>query len=667
MRRYAVGALATGVLAAVAAFALPSGTTSWQPVTYGLTEDPQRLVPQIVSAEQPARVLSTARDAAGRPVVTVRQATDRAGAIAAVTAGQQAQGAIGVELDAPVSALGVPAGTDVFRSRQWSLTTMNVPPAWQASTGTGITVAVIDSGVDAAHPDLAGQILPGIDLVADVEGVSTDPNGHGTHVAGIIAAVTGNGAGVTAVAPHAKILPIRALDAHGAGYMSDTATGIVYAADHGAHVINMSLGGAQPSAAVSNAISYARSKGVVVVAAAGNSRADGSPTSYPAADEGVIAVASSTSGDEYSSFSNRGDYIDVTAPGSDIISTYPTATGNAYVSMSGTSMAAPHVAALAALLKGHRPALTPGQVQQAMQTSAVDLGTAGKDSDYGYGRVDAAAALAAILPATTGPTRSPSTGTVVPGAPRETVPASSSPLPTTAAPSPSPTTVPATSTPPAAPPSTTATPTPAPTTPAQTPSPPPSTSPTLAPPAPPSPVPTAPTPALVKPVITANVKAQTVGYGTKVRVTFTVKAHGKAWARKAVHVCDPAGCKTRTTSSSGTVISDPYPVKGRYAVYLKVPATTTTTAVTSAASTFTASAAVNATRHSKTAIRVQITGAAGQTVRIQRLSGKTWVTVKTYRAAASATVSRLTARKTYRVVVTATDTIGAATSRTVRL
>jgi serine protease len=656
MRRYAVGVLATGVLAAVAAFALPSGTTSWQPVTYGLTERPERLVPQIVSVQRPVRVLSTARDGAGRPVVTVRQASDRAAAIAAVEAGQQAPGAIGVELDAPVTALDAPTGSDVYRSQQWSLATMNVAQAWQSSTGAGITVAVIDTGVDAGHPDLAGQVLPGIDLVAGTEGVSTDPNGHGTHVAGTIAAVTGNGTGVTAVAPHAKILPIRALDADGAGYMSDTATGIVYATDHGADVINMSLGGTESSAAVSNAISYARSKGVVVVAAAGNSRANGSPTSYPAADDGVIAVASTTSDDVYSSFSNRGDYIDVAAPGSAIISTYPQASGSAYVSMSGTSMAAPHVAAIAALLKSYNADLTPDQIQQAMQTSAVDLGTPGKDSDYGYGRVDAAAALAAIIPATTDP--APSTDPSAPDAPQQSVPASSSPPPTTVAPSP-----------------TTTAPTPAPSTPAETPAQPPSATPTptpsspapTVPPPPPSPTPTAPAPPLVKPVVTANVKAQTVRYGTKVRVVFTVKAGGKAWTGKTVQVCDPAGCKMRTTSAGGTVTSDAYTVKGRYSVYLKVPATTTSTAVTSAASTFRTSAVVSATRHSKTAIRVKITGAVGQTVRIQRLSGKTWKTIKIYRATASTTVSRLATRQKYRVLVVATDTIGAATSRTVRL
>ncbi|MEV4280100.1 S8 family serine peptidase [Actinoplanes xinjiangensis] len=655
MRRHVVGSLATGVLAAVAAFALPSGTTDWQAVTYGLTADPERLVPQTVSASQPARVLSTARDATGRPVVTVRKTTDRAAAIAAVKAAQQVHGAIGVELDAPVTALGAPTGTDAYRSRQWSLATMNVAQAWQASTGTGITVAVIDSGVDAGHPDLAGQVLPGIDLIAGTEGVSTDPNGHGTHVAGTIAAVTGNGAGVAAVAPHAKILPIRALDADGSGYMSDTATGIVYATDHGAHVINMSLGGTEPSAAVSNAISYARSRGVVVVAAAGNSRASGSPISYPAADRGVIAVASTTSSDWYSNFSNHGDYIDVAAPGSGIISTYPQASGNSYVSMNGTSMAAPHVAALAALLKGYSPALTPDQVQQAMQVSAVDLGTPGEDSDYGHGRVDAAAALAAIAPATTAPTPAPSTDAVVPDVAKPSTPASAGPPPATVAPPPSPAPLPSRPTPPTAPSHTTATPTPAPSIPTETPSLPPATSP-----------PTTP-PVLVKPVVTANVTAKTVRYGTKVQVVFTVKANGRAWARKTVQVCDAAGCRTRTTSASGAVTSDAYTVKGRYAVHLKVPATTTSTAVTSAASTFKAGAAVSATRHSRTAMRVKITGAVGQTVRIQRLSGKAWVTVKTVRATANVTVSGLAARQRYRVVVMATDTIGAATSPTVRL
>jgi Subtilase family len=154
----------------------------------------------------------------------------------------------------------------------------------------------------------------------------------------------------------------------------------------------MSLSSSGKTAAVTNAISYARSKGVVVVAAAGNERTNKSPTRYPAADVGVIAVAATDSNDKYGYFSNAGSYVDLAAPGVGILSTVP----GGYASYNGTSMAAPHVAALAALLLAKKPGLTPDQVQQAMELTAVDLGSRGKDKDYGYGRIDAVAALGAV-------------------------------------------------------------------------------------------------------------------------------------------------------------------------------------------------------------------------------------------------------------------------------
>jgi subtilisin family serine protease len=241
-------------------------------------------------------------------------------------------------------------------------------------------VAVIDTGVDATHPDLAGQVLPEYDVINRTTlATATDPNGHGTHVAGTIAADAGNGIGISGIAPDAKILPIRVLGANGSGYMSDAATGITYAADHGATVINMSLGSASKVTAVTNAIAYARSKGVTVVAAAGNDRQSGSPTSYPGADQGVIAVAATDSNDVVASYSNAGSYVDVAAPGSNILST----TGGTYQSWNGTSMASPHVAAIAALLEAYNPRLTPDEVEAAIEGSAVDLGPAGKDNDYG--------------------------------------------------------------------------------------------------------------------------------------------------------------------------------------------------------------------------------------------------------------------------------------------
>ncbi|GAA2583618.1 hypothetical protein GCM10010435_71760 [Winogradskya consettensis] len=338
---------------------------------------------------RPTRVVSTTFDDAGRPVITTRTATSQAAALRYVREGRQ--GPATVELDTRVTVEDVPAGSDPYRGDQWDFAKIGVAQAWEHSTGSGVVVAVIDTGVDATHPDLAGHILPGIDYVAGTTGASIDPNGHGTHVAGTIAAITGNDVGISAVAPDARIMPIRALGADGSGNMADVAKGIVYAADHGADIINMSLGADEEITAMTNAITYARGKGVTVVAAAGNDGENGSPVNYPGADPGVIAVAATDSSDQVAPFSNRGSYVDIAAPGVQILSTYPT--GSGYATDSGTSMATPHVAAVAALIKAYRPAATPDQIEQTLEDTAVDLGVAGKDTGYGWGRVDAAAAL----------------------------------------------------------------------------------------------------------------------------------------------------------------------------------------------------------------------------------------------------------------------------------
>ncbi|NMO51227.1 peptidase S8 [Actinoplanes sp. TBRC 11911] len=400
LRRFATSALVISAVAGAAAIALPAAETAdWLPISYGLGIAPDELLPPHVSPTRPVRVVSTALDHTGRPVVTARTATDRATATNFVTQGQNARNAVGVELDSLLTISDVPTGTDPDRGRQWDFAKLHVAGAWPTSTGAGVTVAVLDSGVDGGHPDLAGHVLTGYDELTGTDGANTDPNGHGTHVAGTIAAVTGNNVGISAIAPDATILPVRVVDAKGEGFMSDAANGIVYAADHGADVINMSLGSKDEITAVTNAVAYARSKGVVVVAAAGNERTKGSPVSYPAATDGVIAVAATDSSDTVTSFSNRGGYVDVAAPGAGILSTVPAANGS-YATYSGTSMASPHVAAVAALIRAKYPRLTPDQVESALETSATDLGAKGKDSDYGYGRIDALAALKAAGPAT---------------------------------------------------------------------------------------------------------------------------------------------------------------------------------------------------------------------------------------------------------------------------
>jgi type VII secretion-associated serine protease mycosin len=660
--RATTGALAAGLAAAALAVPFAGEAESWTPVTRGLDAAPEAILPPTVSPARPVRVVSTVLDDSGRPVVTTRTATDRATAARLIRDGQQAPGAVAVELDAPVRALGVPTGSDPYRNLQWDLATIQAPAAWPTSTGAGVTVAVVDSGVDAEHPDLAGQVLPGTDLVTGTSGVSSDPNGHGTHVAGTIAALTGNGVGVAGFAPDAKILPVRVLAENGGGTMSAVATGITWAADHGAQVINMSLGGTAQVTAVTNAIAYARSKGVVVVAAAGNSRSAGSPVSYPAADPGVIAVAATDSADNVAPFSNQGTYVDVAAPGVNIPNTIPVSRGG-YSYMSGTSMAAPHIAAVAALLKAHRPELDSDQVEQAMETSAVDLGTAGKDADFGYGRVDATAALAAA-PAAGAPVTAPTSTSAVPSptvAPTTVAPTTK---PTTVAPTTKPTTVAPTTKP------TTVAPTTKPTTVAPTAKPT-----TVAPTAKPTTVPPTAKPTTAPVKVTPTIKSdgvnRVVNYGSPTRTTFTVTAGGQPWARRPVQICMADNgaavfqCRAATTSATGTVLvtrSATVPFRVR----LVATATATSAATTSEPVTYRVRAVATPVKTNGRTMTVALAGVDRQAVEVQTLNGRKWTTVRTYRAITRYVLTNVRAGGQYRVVVPATATFAGATSATVR-
>jgi serine protease len=556
-----------------------------------------------------------------------------------------------VELDAPVHALDALTGTDTYRGSQWDLTKINVPTAWRTSTGAGVTVAVVDTGVDVTHPDLAGQVLPGADLVAGTTGVSADPNGHGTHVAGTIAAAAGNGIGVAGIAADARILPVRVLGSDGSGMMSTVASGITWAADHGAQVINMSIGSTAQVSAVTNAIAYAQGKGVVVVAAAGNNRSSGSPTNYPAADPGVIAVAATDSTDSYSSYSNQGSYVDVAAPGTSILSTVPTTMGG-YAYYSGTSMASPHVAAVAALLKTYNPTLGPEQVERALETSAVDLGAAGRDSDYGYGRIDAAAALAAVTPPSSAPAAPPSSATPTPAITPTTRPTTEPTTAPSTSPTGTPTTAPTTS--PAAPPTTRPTERP-------------TTSPTTRPTATPT-----PTPVRVTPVVTSNAVSEVVPYGTPISTTFTVTVADRPWARQVVQACvaekntTTFRCAATLTSAAGTVtVSRTATVS--YRVKLTVPATATSNAATSATYSYTVRAKAAVAKGGTSSLTVTVGGAAGQRVQVQRWTGRIWQIVTTHPAVTRFVVDGLPAHHGYRIVVPSTAAIAGTTSESVWL
>ncbi|MGE5593760.1 MAG: S8 family serine peptidase [Betaproteobacteria bacterium] len=282
---------------------------------------------------------------------------------------------------------------DPYYPRQWGPEAMSLPYAWEFTTGSSsVTVAVIDTGVQTDHPDLAGHIATGYDFYNRTTYVR-DMNGHGTHVAGIIGAVTNNAVGMAGINWNVRIMPLKVTDDSGSGYLdlSMIIEALRYAADHGADVVNMSFQigdattGEDPF--MDQAIEYAYNKGATMVAAAGN---DGEPwVAYPARDPRVIAVGAVGPDLVRAMWSNYGSEVDVVAPGVDILSTWPT---NSFANASGTSMATPHVAGLAALMiaSGVRG---PAAVADALHETAMDLGSPGQDSEYGWGMVNAHAAV----------------------------------------------------------------------------------------------------------------------------------------------------------------------------------------------------------------------------------------------------------------------------------
>lgn len=278
---------------------------------------------------------------------------------------------------------------------EWHLPKVSAPSAWNVTTGsTNVILAVVDTGVDLAHPDLAGRLLPGYNFVSNTSD-PTDDNGHGTAVSGTAAATGNNGVGVAGLAWNCQILPVKVLDASGSGSYSAVAQGITYAADHGARIINLSLGGPSASSTLQSAIDYAWSKGVVVIAAAGNN--GNSQPSYPGACNHVIAVSALQSNDTLPSWSSYGSYVSLAAPG---VGIWTCCTNATYVSWSGTSFSSPIVAGVATLVASVNPALSNAQITSILKSTATDLGTVGYDIYYGYGRVNA---NNAVLAANGGP------------------------------------------------------------------------------------------------------------------------------------------------------------------------------------------------------------------------------------------------------------------------
>jgi len=297
---------------------------------------------------------------------------------------------------------------DPYYGYQWHLQQLGLESLWATTDGSGVVVAVLDTGV-AAGSDGYASLLPGNDLV-DSDDDATDENGHGTHVAGTIAQATDNGVGVAGVAPGASILPVRVLDANGSGYASRTAEGIRWAADNGAQVINMSLGAGAQSLLREAACDYAYEAGVVVVASSGNDSYTDF-VSFPAGNDAVIAVGATDINRDIAYYSNQGDQMELSAPGGDVTADHngdgladgvvqeafytPYGYPWSYYAFQGTSMAAPHVSGVAALLIAN--GLNSAEdVRAALTSTAEDLGDEGRDTVYGFGLVDPAAALAYV-------------------------------------------------------------------------------------------------------------------------------------------------------------------------------------------------------------------------------------------------------------------------------
>jgi subtilisin family serine protease len=304
---------------------------------------------------------------------------------------------------------------DPYLGSEWHLTQISAPQAWDVSTGNAnVIVAVLDSGVDPSHPDLAGKLLSGYNFYDNNDNTS-DVYGHGTKVAGVAAAVTNNSRGVAAIAWQSSILPIRVTDTGGYTTYSLLAKGLTYAAERGAKTATMSFliyGGST----LSSAAKYFMDKGGLAVAAGGNTGAYQSDSDNPY----ILSVSATTSTDSLATFSTYGPYIDLSAPG---VSIMTTVRGGGYGSVSGTSFSAPLTAGLASLIFSANPTLTPYQVEQVLESTAVDLGVPGYDTYYGWGRINASSALRAAtgvtppkdntLPIVT--ITSPSNGSIVSG------------------------------------------------------------------------------------------------------------------------------------------------------------------------------------------------------------------------------------------------------------
>jgi len=314
-------------------------------------------------------------------------------------------GVISVEDDAKVFAFGKPSKPAPEQPKQemdWGVKRIGADLVWdESSTAAGIKVAILDTGIDLSHPDLVDNIKRGINIIRPSKS-ENDDNGHGTHVAGIVAAAN-NEIGVVGVGHKAELYGVKVLDRSGSGWTSDIIKGIEWCVNNGMQVVNMSFGSKYYNESFENAVRAAYDKGLVMVAAAGNSGPDENTVAYPAKYGEVIAVSATDKSDNIASWSSRGSEVELAAPGSNINSTYKDGT---YKILSGTSMAAPHVAGVAALLLAVPvPAAydangdgwwNPDEVRSSLRAAADDLGEPGFDNWYGFGLVNAKASVTGV-------------------------------------------------------------------------------------------------------------------------------------------------------------------------------------------------------------------------------------------------------------------------------
>ncbi len=388
MRRMKAFAVLLGAVGATIATATPA-----------VADEKDKLVDRIVAKADPRvmEVLITTRDKDGVPQFDTVKVPDAAAAKRVVRDMLGRDRVVAVEMN-QVRRANV---NDPLYRHQWALD----PAHFDINTLYRVTakdtrrpvVAVVDSGVAASHPDLTGRVSSGYSVLSGGAGTS-DGCGHGTHVAGVIAAKTNNGGGIAGMSRTATILPIKVFDSSCEGFVDDVAAGIVKAVGRGAHVINLSLGGDVAVTAEAQAVAYARSKNRIVIAAAGNHTGGllGTPNvrTYPAAHAGVIGVAAVDPSWAPASFSNFGDWVDVSAPGVGILSTMPPSSadgcGSNYCWLNGTSMATPHVAALAAMALAHcsnwwsRATTRDNIIIDRIQRRASHFPTRDAETGYGY-------------------------------------------------------------------------------------------------------------------------------------------------------------------------------------------------------------------------------------------------------------------------------------------